>query len=173
MALSILHAFLPHLDPDASLAFYRDALGLEVRGDVGAGAVRRLTVGPVGRPCTSLVLEPPAAGPTVTDVERRTVLELMSKGCYARIGLATTDLDGVFARLESSAAEVIQEPIEHPSGVRDCAFLDPAGTLVRITAAACALPARDLPPGRRPCSPAPRDRRSARSHAPGRPGPGT
>jgi uncharacterized glyoxalase superfamily protein PhnB len=134
MAITIRHMFLPHLDPDASLAFYRDALGFEVTEDVGSGRMRWLTVRPAGRSGACIVLEPPATELSVTDVERRTVLDLMSKGCYARVSLATTDVDGVFERLVSSGAEVMQEPIERPFGVRDCAFLDPAGTLVRFVA---------------------------------------
>lgn len=132
MAITVQHAFIPHLDPDASLAFYRDALGFEVREDVGSGSMRWITVGPATQRGTSILLEPPATGLSVTDVERHAVLELMSKGCYARIDLATSDLDRTFGRLESRGAEVFQEPIKHPFGPRDCVFSDPAGTLVRI-----------------------------------------
>lgn len=132
MDLTLHSAFLPHHDPDASLAFYRDALGFEVRGDVGSGAMRWITVGPAGQPGTSLVLEPPAADPGITAEERRTVVEMMAKGTYARIILATPDLDGTFTRLQATGAEVVQEPTEQPYGVRDCAFRDPAGNLVRI-----------------------------------------
>ena len=130
-----IHAtFLPHDDPDAALAFYRDALGFEVRNDVGYGGMRWITVGPAGQPGTSIVLEPPAPpGCGVTDDERRTILEMMAKGSYAHITLATADLDGVFERLEASGAEVVQEPTEQPYGIRDCAFRDPAGTLIRIS----------------------------------------
>jgi catechol 2,3-dioxygenase-like lactoylglutathione lyase family enzyme len=130
--LTIHSTFLPHEDPDASLAFYRDTLGLEVRNDVGYGGMRWITVGPADQPGTSIVLEPPAADPGVTDDERRTILEMMAKGSYARIILATADLDGTFARLQASGAEAVQEPTEQPYGVRDCAFRDPAGNLIRI-----------------------------------------
>jgi catechol 2,3-dioxygenase-like lactoylglutathione lyase family enzyme len=134
MDIKIHSAFLPQDDPDAALAFYRDALGFEVRADVGYGGLRWITVGPAGQPGTSIVLEPPAApGCGVTDDERRTIAEMMAKGSYAHITLATADLDGTFARLEASGAEVVQEPVEQPYGVRDCAFRDPAGNLIRIS----------------------------------------
>jgi catechol 2,3-dioxygenase-like lactoylglutathione lyase family enzyme len=132
MEITIHASFLPHADPDASLAFYRDTLGFEVRSDVGYGGMRWITVGPVDQPGTSIVLEPPAVDPGISDDERRTVVEMMAKGSYARIILATADLDGVFARLQAGGAEVAQEPIEQPYGVRDCAFRDPAGNLIRI-----------------------------------------
>ncbi|HEY5058823.1 MAG TPA: VOC family protein [Gaiellaceae bacterium] len=132
MDITIHGTFLPHDDPDASLAFYRDTLGFEVRNDVGDGGMRWITVGPAGQPGTSIVLEPPAADPCVTDDERRTIVEMMAKGSYARIILATADLDGAFARLQAGGADVVQEPTEQPYGVRDCAFRDPAGNLIRI-----------------------------------------
>jgi catechol 2,3-dioxygenase-like lactoylglutathione lyase family enzyme len=132
MDITIHQTFLPHDDPDDSLAFYRDTLGFEVRGDVGGGKRRWITVGPSNQPGTSIVLHPPAADPGITDDERRTIAEMMAKGTYAAIILATADLDGTFARLEASGAEVVQEPTEQPYGVRDCAFRDPAGNMVRI-----------------------------------------
>ncbi|MHB8488203.1 MAG: VOC family protein [Candidatus Dormibacteria bacterium] len=133
MDITINGTFLPHKDPDESLAFYRDTLGFEVRNDVGYAGMRWVTVGPAGQPGTSIVLYPPFATPGITDDERRTIAEMMAKGTYAIIVLATPDLDGAFARLESSGAEVVQEPTEQPYGVRDCAFRDPAGNLVRIS----------------------------------------
>ncbi len=132
MAITIHYTFLPHSDPDESLAFYRDVLGFEVRNDVGYGGKRWVTIGLAGQPSMSIVLEPPAADPGITDDERRTIVEMMAKGSYARITLATDDLDGIFARLEASGAEVVQAPAEQPYGVRDCALRDPAGNLVRI-----------------------------------------
>jgi uncharacterized glyoxalase superfamily protein PhnB len=131
MDVTIHASYLPHTDPDASLAFYRDLLGFEVRGDVGYQGMRWITVGPIGQPGTSIVLHPPAADPGITDEERRTIAEMMAKGTYASINLATADLDGTFERLEASA-EVVQEPTEQPYGVRDCAVRDPAGNMVRI-----------------------------------------
>jgi catechol 2,3-dioxygenase-like lactoylglutathione lyase family enzyme len=131
-AITIDASFLPHDDPEASLAFYRDTLGFEVRNDVGYGGMRWITVGPADQPGTSIVLYPPDATPGITDDERRIIAEMMAKGTYAGILLATADLDGTFARLQAGVAEVIQEPTEQPYGVRDCAFRDPAGNLVRI-----------------------------------------
>jgi uncharacterized glyoxalase superfamily protein PhnB len=131
MDITIHASFLPHDDPDVSLAFYRDTLGFEVRNDVGYNGMRWITVGPADQPGTSIVLHPPFADPGVTEDERRTIAEMMAKGTYAIILLATKDLDGVFARLQASA-EVVQEPTEQPYGVRDCAVRDPAGNLIRI-----------------------------------------
>ena len=135
MDLTIAASFLPHDDPEASLAFYRDTLGFEVRNDVGTGTMRWITVGPVGQPGTSVVLAPPAAGPGVTDDERRTITEMMAKGSYAMLLLSTPDLDATFEQLQGGDVEVVQEPTEQPYGVRDCAVRDPAGNLVRINEA--------------------------------------
>ena len=132
MDINIHWTFLPHEDPDASLAFYRDTLGFEVRKDVGYGGMRWITVGPADQPGTSIVLEPPAADPGITEDERRTIAEMMAKGTYARIVLATADLDGTFTRLQASGADIVQEPTEQPHGIRDCALRDPAGNLIRI-----------------------------------------
>lgn len=132
MTLTIHTSFLPQTDPEASLAFYRDALGFEVRQDVGKGDMRWITIGPVGQPETNIVLEPPAMDPSLNDAERRTIAELMAKGSYARVILATSDLDAVFDKVQATGADVIQEPTEQPYGVRDCAFRDPAGNHVRI-----------------------------------------
>jgi len=134
MNISIQASFLPHDDPDAALAFYRDTLGFEVRNDVGYGGLRWITVGPASQPGTSIILEPPAPpGCGVTDDERRTIIEMMAKGSYAHVTLATADLDGTFERLAAGGAEVVQEPTEQPYGIRDCAFRDPAGNLIRIS----------------------------------------
>ncbi|MGA4837731.1 VOC family protein [Streptomyces sp. G45] len=132
MNITIHTAALPHVDPEASLAFYRDALGFEVRSDVGQGTMRWITVGPVGQPGTSILLAPPAADPGITEDERRTITEMMAKGTYGWILLATPDLDDTFAKVRAADAEVVQEPTEQPYGVRDCAFRDPAGNLIRI-----------------------------------------
>ncbi|MFC3502948.1 VOC family protein [Micromonospora krabiensis] len=132
MTISIHYAFLPHTDAEAALAFYRDTLGFEVRNDVGYDGMRWLTVGPPNQPGTSLVLHPPAVDPGITDDERRTILELIAKGSYGAVTLASDDLDALFARLEASGADVVQEPTEQPYGVRDCAFRDPTGNLIRI-----------------------------------------
>ncbi|WP_208646750.1 VOC family protein [Micromonospora noduli] len=132
MDITIHSSFLPHTDPEASMVFYRDILGFEVRLDVGYEGMRWITVGPPGQPSTAIVLHPPAANPGITDDERQTILELMAKGSYFGVNLATTDLDATFAKLEASDAEVVQEPTEQPYGVRDCAFRDPSGNMVRI-----------------------------------------
>jgi uncharacterized glyoxalase superfamily protein PhnB len=132
MDLTIHGTFLPHDDPDAALAFYRDVLGFEVRNDVGYAGMRWITVGPPDQPGTSIVLHPPGADPAITDDERRTIVQMMAKGTYAIITLATTDLDGTFERLQAGDADVVQEPARQPYGIRDCAFRDPAGNLIRI-----------------------------------------
>jgi catechol 2,3-dioxygenase-like lactoylglutathione lyase family enzyme len=132
MDITIHSSFLPHDDPDASLAFYRDTLGFEVRLDVEYGGLHWITVGPPDQPGTSIVLYPPAATPGLTDDERRTIAEMMAKGTYANLLLATKDLDATFDRLQTGDAEVVQEPTDQPYGVRDCAFRDPAGNLIRI-----------------------------------------
>jgi uncharacterized glyoxalase superfamily protein PhnB len=136
MEISIHYAFLPQTDPDATLAFYRDTLGFEVRQDVDYNGLRWLTVGPAGQPGTSVVLHPPAMDPGITDEERQTILQLIAKGSYgSALTLATDDLDGLFKRLVDSGADVLQEPMEQPYGVRDCAFRDPTCNLLRINEA--------------------------------------
>ncbi|SDO88990.1 Uncharacterized conserved protein PhnB, glyoxalase superfamily [Streptomyces sp. cf386] len=132
MDISIHASFLPQDDPDAALGFYRDILGFEVRNDVGYGGMRWITVGPAGQPATSIVLTPPAADPGVTDDERKVIAEMMAKGTYGGIVLATPDVDATFERVQAAGADVVQEPIDQPYGVRDCAFRDPAGNMIRI-----------------------------------------
>lgn len=132
MDLTIHMAYLPHDDPDAALSFYRDKLGFEVRNDVNYRGLRWITVGPAGQPGTSIVLHPPGADPGITDEERRVIAEMMAKGTYAAINLATKDLDGAFERLQAGDAEVVQEPTAQPWGIRDFAVRDPAGNLIRI-----------------------------------------
>lgn len=135
MKISIHYAFLPHTDAEAALGFYRDALGFEVRNDVGYDGLRWLTVGPEGQPDTSIVLHPPTTDPGLTDDERQTILELIAKGSYSALTLASDDLDALFDRLVETGADVVQEPMDQPYGVRDCAFRDPAGNLLRINQA--------------------------------------
>jgi catechol 2,3-dioxygenase-like lactoylglutathione lyase family enzyme len=132
MDITIHSTMLPHEDPGASLAFYRDTLGWEVRNDVEYGGMHWITVGPADQPGTSVVLYPPEATPGITEEERRTITEMMAKGTYASINLATRDLDGTFERLQAGDAEVVQEPTAQPYGIRDCAFRDPSGNLIRI-----------------------------------------
>ncbi|MEE2038991.1 VOC family protein [Nocardiopsis sp. CT-R113] len=132
MDITIHTSFLPHEDPDASLAFYRDVLDFEVRNDVGQGRMRWITVGPAGQPDTCILLAPPALDPGITENERTTIAEMMAKGTYGWILLATPDLDGLYDRVRATDTEIVQEPTEQPYGIRDCAFRDPAGNLVRI-----------------------------------------
>jgi len=132
MDITIHQTFLPHLDPEASLAFYRDLLGLEVRLDVGSGAMRWITVGPVDQPDVTVVLYPPTADPGITEAEQRMIAEMMAKGTFARIHLATRDLDAAFDKIQAGGAEVVSEPTDQPYGIRDCALRDPAGNLTRL-----------------------------------------
>ncbi|WP_283137097.1 VOC family protein [Rhizohabitans arisaemae] len=132
MSLFIHSTFLPHLDPDDSLTFYRDLLGFEVRNDVGYEDMRWITVGPPDQPAVSIVLSPPAADPTLTGQERETILELMVKGNYATLTLSSDDLDALFEKLEAANVEIMQEPMDQDYGVRDCAVRDPAGNTIRI-----------------------------------------
>ncbi|MBF6354969.1 VOC family protein [Nocardia higoensis] len=132
MDITIASSFLPHDDAEAALAFYRDALGFELRQDVGYEGMRWLTVGPPGQPSTSIVLHPPAADPGITEEERRTITEMMAKGTYGSILLASDDVDAAFEKLQARDVEIVQEPIDQPYGVRDFALRDPAGNMIRI-----------------------------------------
>ncbi|MEU6582563.1 VOC family protein [Nocardia sp. NPDC046763] len=133
MNITISASFLPHNDADAALAFYRDALGFELRKDVGYNGLRWLTVGPADQPGTSIVLHPPAVDPGITEDERKLIVEMMAKGTYGGILLASADVDAAFEKLQASdAVEIVQEPTDQPYGVRDFAVRDPAGNLVRI-----------------------------------------
>ena len=132
MDITIHSSFLPHNDPEVTKTFYRDTLGFEIRNDVGYNGMHWITVGPPGQPGVSIVLYPPAATPGLTDEERRTIAEMMAKGSYATIVLASRNVDATFEKLQASGAEVVQEPIDQPYGVRDCAFRDPSGNLMRI-----------------------------------------
>jgi predicted enzyme related to lactoylglutathione lyase len=131
MDLSIHTTPLPHINPEASLAFYRDVLGFEVRKDLGSGEMRWITVEPPGQPGTSIPWAV-AAEPGITDDERRTIAEMMAKGTCGWVMPATKDLDGTFERVQASGAEVVHEPMEQYRGDRDFAVRDPAGNLVRI-----------------------------------------
>ena len=131
MDITIHASFLPHTDPDSALNFYRDILGFEVRNNVGYNGMHWITVGPAGQD-TAIVLFPPEATPGLTDDERKTISEMMAKGTFGSISLATKDLDSVFDRLQAAGAEVVQEPTEQPYGARDCAFRDPFGNHIRI-----------------------------------------
>jgi uncharacterized glyoxalase superfamily protein PhnB len=132
MDSTIHQSYLPQDDPEAALGFYRDTLGFEVRNDVEYQGLHWITVGPEGQPNTSIVLHPPAVDPGITDDERRMITEMMAKGTFASINLATPDLDATFDKLQASDADIVQEPTQQPWGVRDCALRDPAGNMVRI-----------------------------------------
>jgi catechol 2,3-dioxygenase-like lactoylglutathione lyase family enzyme len=129
---SIHSSFLPFTDPEASLAFYRDVLGFEVRLDVGQGHYRWLTVGPKDQPDTAIVLHPVLEGNGITDQEHAALLSVIAKGSYFGINLAADDLEQTFAALEAAGAEVTQEPIDQDYGLRDCEVRDPAGNRIRI-----------------------------------------
>ncbi|MGJ9373207.1 MULTISPECIES: VOC family protein [Nesterenkonia] len=131
--ITIHYTFLPHTDPEAALGFYRDLLGFEVRQDVGYEDMRWITVGPPGQPETSIVLQPPAVDPGITEEERRVIHSLIAKGSFAGMTLAVDDLDAFYQQLEAAGADVVQEPIDQDYGVRDCAFRDPSGNLLRIS----------------------------------------
>jgi uncharacterized glyoxalase superfamily protein PhnB len=132
MDISIQNTFLPHNDPEAAIAFYRDVLGFEVRNDVGQDRIRWITVGPPGNERSSIVLYPLGGDPSVSEEEQRTIAEMMAKGNFAMVTLATPDLDGDFGKLAAAGAEVVQEPTDQFYGVRDGAIRDPAGNLIRI-----------------------------------------
>ncbi|WP_436326330.1 VOC family protein [Brevibacterium sp. FAM 27836] len=132
MNISINASFLPHLDAEESLRFYHEVLGFELRLDVGSGRMRWLTVGPQNQPDTSIVLTPPVTDPTISETERETIEALMAKGSFAAIVLAAADVDAVFAEVEAKGADIVQEPMDQPYGLRDCAVRDPAGNMIRI-----------------------------------------
>ena len=132
MDITIHSSFLPHTDPEASLAFYRDVLGFEVRLDVGYEAMRWITVGPPNQPDTAIVLHPAGLGNGLTEEEGVRLVEIVAKGGYFGINLATDDLDAAFAQMEARGADIVQEPIDQDYGVRDAAFRDPAGNLIRL-----------------------------------------
>src|SRR4051794_28467967 len=119
MAITIHQTFLPHTNPEASLDFYRDALGFEVRNEVRRDKLRWITVGPAGQTETSIVLTSPAAEAGVTDDERRTITEMMAKGAFACVILAVCNVDDVFASVQACGADVVQKPADQPWGVRD------------------------------------------------------
>lgn len=130
MNISLKYAHVTVNDVDESLAFYRDALGLEVRNDVGSDGQRWVTLGSDAQPDLELVLSPPHAGRSQADGDA--IQELLTKGVMPMLVFSTDDLDATFEKLRASGAEVLQEPIDQPWGPRDCAFRDPSGNLIRI-----------------------------------------
>jgi predicted enzyme related to lactoylglutathione lyase len=123
--------FLSVDDHDKAIAFYRDALGFEVRNDVRAYGMRWTTVGPPSQPDINIVLEPPAADPGISPSDREALSDLLAKGLLRGLNFKTADLDGAFERVVATGAEVVQEPMDQSWG-RDCAFRDPAGNMIRI-----------------------------------------
>jgi uncharacterized glyoxalase superfamily protein PhnB len=132
MDVRLQHCFLSVDDHEKAIAFYRDALGFEVRNDVSAYGMRWVTLGSPAQPDVSVVLEPPAADPGISPSDRVALGDLLAKGLLGRLVLMTADVDGVFDRVAATGAEVVQEPMDQPYGARDCAFRDPAGNLIRI-----------------------------------------
>ncbi|MCT9009617.1 VOC family protein [Streptomyces rhizosphaerihabitans] len=132
MDLKLSQCFISVDDHDKALAFYRDVLGLEVRGDVGFEGMRWVTVGSPLQPDVEIVLEPPAADPDASPADKQAMAELLAKGMLRGVIFSTTDCDELFERVRASGAEVLQEPVDQPYGLRDCAFRDPAGNLLRF-----------------------------------------
>jgi catechol 2,3-dioxygenase-like lactoylglutathione lyase family enzyme len=132
MNVTLSTCFIAVDDHDKALGFYRDVLGLEVRKDVSFEGMRWVTVGAPSQPGVEIVLEPPLADPGASEADRRAMAELLAKGMLRAVIFATDDVDATFERLRASGAEVLQEPIDQPYGVRDCAFRDPAGNMLRF-----------------------------------------
>jgi predicted enzyme related to lactoylglutathione lyase len=132
MEIKLSQCFIAVDDHDKALAFYRDVLGLEVRNDVGFEGMRWVTVGSPTQPDVEIVLEPPLADPGATDEDRQVVAELMAKGLLRGVIFQTSDCDATFERIRAAGGEVLQEPTDQPYGVRDCAFRDPSGNLLRF-----------------------------------------
>ncbi|MFI1187565.1 VOC family protein [Streptomyces californicus] len=133
MDIKLSQCFIAVDDHDKALAFYRDALGMEVRNDVGFEGMRWVTVGSPSQPDVEIVLEPPLADPNAPEADRRAMAELLAKGMLRGVILASDDVDAAFEQVRAAGGEVLQEPIDQPYGVRDCAFRDPAGNMVRMT----------------------------------------
>jgi uncharacterized glyoxalase superfamily protein PhnB len=132
MNVQLANCFLSVDDHDKAIAFYRDALGFEVRNDVKAYGMRWTTLGSPSQPDVAVVLEPPAADPGISASDRTALGDLLAKGLLGRLVLTTADVDATFEAVAATGAEVVQEPMDQPYGVRDCAFRDPAGNLIRI-----------------------------------------
>lgn len=135
MSIELSHCFIAVDDHDKALAFYRDALGFEVRNDVSYEGMRWVTVAPPSQPGVEIVLEPPVADPGAASSDRQAAAELLAKGLLRGVNFRTDDVDATFERLRASGAEVLQEPMDMPYGVRDCAFRDPAGNMLRFSQA--------------------------------------
>ncbi|MFJ5924880.1 VOC family protein [Kitasatospora sp. NPDC092948] len=132
MDIKLSQCFIAVDDHDAALGFYRDALGLEVRNDVGFEGMRWVTLGSPAQPDVEVVLEPPVADPGATAADRQAAAELLAKGLLRAVNFRTADCDATFEQIRATGADVLQEPMDQPYGVRDCAFRDPAGNMVRF-----------------------------------------
>ncbi|HLL33950.1 VOC family protein [Streptomyces sp.] len=132
MDIKLSQCFIAVDDHEKALGFYRDALGLEVRHDVSFEGMRWVTVGSPEQPGVEIVLEPPVADPNASDADRQAMAELLAKGLLRGVIFSTEDCDATFERIRASGAEVLQEPVDQPYGVRDCAFRDPAGNMLRF-----------------------------------------
>ena len=133
MTVTVSTMFIPVHDPDVALGFYRDALGLEVRNDVSFEGMRWVSVGPASQPDIDIVLEPPAANPNASPADKQVMEELLAKGMLRAVNFSTDDCDATFEHIQAAGGEVLQEPIDQPYGVRDCAFRDPSGNMIRFT----------------------------------------
>jgi len=135
MSIELSHCFIAVDDHEKALAFYRDALGFEVRNDVSYEGMRWVTVGSPSQPGVEIVLEPPVADPGASSTDKVAAAELLAKGLLRGVNFRTDDCDATFERIRASGAEVVQEPMDMPYGVRDCAFRDPAGNMLRFSQA--------------------------------------
>ncbi|WP_069816881.1 VOC family protein [Streptomyces sp. TP-A0874] len=133
MDIRLSQCFIAVDDHEAALAFYRDALGFEVRNDVAFEGMRWVTIGSPSQPDVEIVLEPPLANPNASPADKQAMAELLAKGMLRGVIFSTDDCDAAFEHLRASGAEVLQEPMDQPYGVRDCAFRDPAGNMLRFT----------------------------------------
>jgi predicted enzyme related to lactoylglutathione lyase len=132
MDITLSTCFIAVDDHDKALAFYRDVLGMEVRLDVGFEGMRWVTVGPPSQPDVNIVLEPPLADPNASPEDKKAMAELLAKGMLRGVIFSTEDCDATFEHIRAAGGEVLQEPVNQPYGVRDCAFRDPAGNMLRF-----------------------------------------
>ena len=135
MDIKISQCFIAVDDHDKALEFYRDALGMEVRNDVAYEGMRWVTVSPTAQPDVEIVLEPPVADPGASDADKEAAAELLAKGLLRGVIFQTDDVDATFERVRAAGGEVLQEPMDMPYGVRDCAFRDPSGNQLRFSQA--------------------------------------
>ncbi|MGY3677974.1 putative enzyme related to lactoylglutathione lyase [Streptomyces sp. TE33382] len=133
MDITLSQCFIAVDDHDKALAFYRDALGLEVRNDVGFEGMRWVTLGAPSQPDVDIVLEPPLANPDASPADKAVMAELLAKGLLRGVIFSTEDCDATFERIRAAGGDVLQEPIDQPYGVRDCAFRDPSGNMLRFS----------------------------------------